>query len=167
MFLICVVSATLVLTCVAIHYNTFTFLATPRDQVHQRKRWWINVTILGVLMAHILEMLLFSFVYEILSHFPGNGWIQDGDGVRSEDYWYFSFQVYTSLGFGDLIPVGNLRMMTVLETLIGLVLIAWTASFLFVEMQSWAVVHPRLGAISRAGDRRSHAHEADEESSDT
>ncbi|MEW4487005.1 potassium channel family protein [Thalassoglobus sp. JC818] len=166
MLLVGIVSATLVLTCVAIHYNTFTLLATPSDQVHLRKRWWINVTILGALLAHILEMLLFSIVYKVLSDFPGNGWIQDGNGVRSEDYWYFSFQVYTSLGFGDIVPVGNLRMMSVLETLIGLVLIAWTASFLFVEMQSWSVVHPRIGTIARVNSRRSHAHEDEEDSSE-
>ena len=54
------------------------------------------------------------------------------------DSVYFSFINYTSLGFGDIIPVGHIRFLAGIEALTGLVLIAWTASFLFFEIQkSW------------------------------
>jgi hypothetical protein len=43
--------------------------------------------------------------------------------------------MYTSLGIGDIVPVGNLRFLAGLETLTGLVLITWTASFMYIEMQ--------------------------------
>ncbi len=36
--------------------------------------------------------------------------------------------VYTSLGFGDIVPLSNGRLLVVVETLTGLVLIAWTAT---------------------------------------
>jgi hypothetical protein len=36
---------------------------------------------------------------------------------------------------GDIQPHGDLRFLTGIESLTGLVLITWTASFLFVEMQ--------------------------------
>ncbi len=94
--------------------------------------------ILGALLTHVVEMMLFSLCYSLLVSWDRYGAIIDSSGNTSNDYWYFSFVVYTSLGFGDLTPVGALRFMTALETLTGLVLIAWTASFLFVEMQSWA-----------------------------
>ncbi|NIQ12844.1 MAG: two pore domain potassium channel family protein, partial [Candidatus Dadabacteria bacterium] len=43
---------------------------------------------------------------------------------------------YTSLGMGDIYPLGRpIRFLTGLESLTGLVLITWTASFLFIEMQ--------------------------------
>ncbi len=51
------------------------------------------------------------------------------------DCVYFSFTCYTSLGFGDINPYGHLRFLTGLEALTGLVLIAWTASFMYIEMQ--------------------------------
>ncbi|MCA9111260.1 MAG: two pore domain potassium channel family protein, partial [Planctomycetaceae bacterium] len=57
------------------------------------------------------------------------------NGQSSTDYGYFSFVAYTSLGFGDITPKGPVRFMTALETLTGLILIAWTASFIFLQMQ--------------------------------
>jgi len=47
---------------------------------------------------------------------------------------YFSFTVYTTVGFGDIYPQGELRFLTGIESLTGLVLITWTASFLYVKM---------------------------------
>jgi hypothetical protein len=42
---------------------------------------------------------------------------------------------FTTLGLGDLVPVGAVRFMTGTEALTGFVLIAWSASFTFVEME--------------------------------
>jgi hypothetical protein len=50
------------------------------------------------------------------------------------DCVYFSFTNYTSLGYGDVEPLGDIRFTAGLESLTGLVLIGWTASFLYVEM---------------------------------
>lgn len=50
---------------------------------------------------------------------------------------YFSFTMFTALGFGDIYPFGDIRYLIGLESLTGLVLITWTASFLFVEMQQY------------------------------
>jgi hypothetical protein len=48
---------------------------------------------------------------------------------------YFSTVNYTSLGVGDVVPVGNMRQLASLEAVTGLVMIAWTASFSFVQME--------------------------------
>ncbi len=138
MLTVILLSSFLVVTCVGIHYNSLATLSKLHDRFIQKKKWSINVVILGALLTHIFEMMLFSFCYHLLHLWGNYGKIIDSNGNVSTDFWYFSFVVYTSLGFGDLTPVGSLRMMTALETLTGLVLIAWTASFLFVEMQNWA-----------------------------
>jgi len=52
-----------------------------------------------------------------------------------QDCAYYSFVTYTTLGFGDLVPTGPIRFLTGIEALSGLVLIAWTASFLYLQMQ--------------------------------
>lgn len=55
------------------------------------------------------------------------------------DCTYFSFATYTSLGFGDVVPTGPIRFLAGIESLVGLVMIGWTASFLYVEMtQFWS-----------------------------
>ncbi len=54
------------------------------------------------------------------------------------DCVYFFFITYTTIGFGDISPLGDLKYLTGrLQALTGLVLISWTASFLFVEMQKY------------------------------
>ncbi|MEZ5482988.1 MAG: potassium channel family protein [Porticoccaceae bacterium] len=47
---------------------------------------------------------------------------------------YFSFTTYSSLGYGDVVPFNNLRFVAGLEALIGLVMITWSASFMYLEM---------------------------------
>ncbi|QDT32035.1 potassium channel family protein [Thalassoglobus polymorphus] len=138
MITVILLSSLLVIVCVGIHYNSLVSLSSLRRRFGEKRKWWINLVILGALLTHVVEMMLFSLCYSLLGPWDRYGSIIDSSGNPSEDYWYFSFVAYTSLGFGDLTPVGALRFMTALETLTGLVLIAWTASFLFVEMQSWA-----------------------------
>ncbi len=41
------------------------------------------------------------------------------------------------LGFGDIQPHGAIRNFVGLESLTGLLLITWTASFLYFEMQRY------------------------------
>ena len=45
------------------------------------------------------------------------------------DFFYYSINCYTTLGTGDIFANGPMRIATGLEALIGLVLIAWTATF--------------------------------------
>jgi hypothetical protein len=51
-----------------------------------------------------------------------------------------SFVTYTTVGYGDLVAGGYLRYLTGVEALTGLILITWSASFLFIEMgKYWRV----------------------------
>ena len=137
MFTVLSCAIAVVLICVGIHYRALVALSSTRQPEKKHPRWWINVIIIGALLAHVVEMSIFAVTYAVLCQSEHRGGIFDSAGEVSTDYWYFSFVVYTSLGFGDLTPSGDIRMMTALETLTGLVLIAWTASFVFVEMQAW------------------------------
>lgn len=137
MLVVLLVSFLVVITCIAIHYRSLVFISQFSIKELPRHRWWINVMIFGAIMTHIVEISIFAEAYYLLSHWPHFGSIEDMYGEPSTDYWYYSFVVFTSLGFGDLTPHGSIRMMTALETLTGLILIAWTASFFIVQMQKW------------------------------
>jgi len=55
------------------------------------------------------------------------------------DYFYFSITTFTTLGIGDVHPRGALRFIAGVESLNGLVLIGWSASFTYLSMeQFWA-----------------------------
>lgn len=59
----------------------------------------------------------------------------EGAAVESVmSYLYYSGVVYTTLGLGDVQPLGHIRFITAIEALNGLVLITWSASFTFLVM---------------------------------
>ena len=52
-------------------------------------------------------------------------------------FWiaFISPPCFTTLGLGDIVPVGAIRFLVGTEALTGFVLVTWSASFTFVEMQ--------------------------------
>jgi hypothetical protein len=74
-----------------------------------------------------------------LHHHEGFGYLEGRYVITLPDCIYFSFTTYTTLGYGDIEPFGGIRYLAGFESLSGLLLITWTASFLFIEMQRYWV----------------------------
>ena len=53
------------------------------------------------------------------------------------DCVYFSAVCYTTLGLSDIAPIGAIRFLVGTETLAGFLIITWSASFTFVEMERY------------------------------
>ena len=67
---------------------------------------------------------------------------------RFYDYLYFSSVTYTSLGLGDVFPSDHVRIIAGIEALNGLLLIAWSGSFIFIAMgRLWPWDRCSLGQI--------------------
>ena len=140
MLWVLLVACSLTLTTVGIHYFFLTNLSRFLLEREFHTRRWVGFSILALIMAHVLEVSVFSFGYTLLDNSPDFGELTGKTRDEITDYWYYSFVVYTSLGFGDITPSGHLRFMTAIETLTGLIMIAWTASFIFMQMQTcWTV----------------------------
>lgn len=136
MLAVTLINAALVSAAVVVHYEILYRLSqlVPKLKLIKR-RYRIVVGIFGALCAHTIEIWLFAFGYYFMLHWGGFGSLEGNFDGSLLDCSYFSFTVYTSLGFGDIEPLGLVRFLTGLEALTGLVLITWTASFLFIEMQ--------------------------------
>jgi hypothetical protein len=107
----------------------------PRLKVRHRFR--IVLGVFGALVAHIIEIWLFAAVYYLMHHAEGWGQLDGAFSGSFMDCVYFSFTTFTTLGFGDIAPLGDIRYLTGTESLTGLVLITWSASFLYVEMRKF------------------------------
>jgi len=132
-----VINIFLVVICVLIHYETLYQLAKRLPVVHASSRRRILVGVMVILLAHILEISLFALGYYAMVHIGDFGTLMGNTNLSLIDCSYFSFTTYTTLGFGDIEPVGHLRFLTGMESLTGLVMITWSASFLFLEMQKY------------------------------
>lgn len=136
MLTVLLVTFFLVLLSVGVHYNALLLISGFLQRRSVNVRRWVAASILGLLIAHIIEVYFFAVGYEVLEGYGVYGELIGTDQIdRTRDYWYFSFVAYTSLGFGDITPTNWLRFLTAIETLTGLILIAWSASFLFMQMQ--------------------------------
>jgi len=93
-----------------------------------------------IMAAHAAEIWVFGITYAMLLRNPVYGAITGTAEVNLFDYVYFSGMVFSTVGFGDLVPVGHIRFLAGIEGLTGLVFITWSASFAFLEMQRfWKV----------------------------
>lgn len=137
MFFVFLVNIIVVSVVVMIHYEFLYRLTTLLPKMHMRHRFRIVLGVFTALVAHALEVWVFGLVYYAKHHTAGWGYFQGNFNGSLLDCVYFSFTTYTTLGFGDITPHGDLRYLTGIESLTGLVLITWTASFLYLEMQRY------------------------------
>ncbi|MEM8982425.1 MAG: potassium channel family protein [Pseudomonadota bacterium] len=90
----------------------------------------------GLLIAHIVEIWLYGGAYALTTAVLNLGALEYGATTPEwYDPVYFSAMVYTTVGFGDIVPVGPMRLLVATEALVGLSLITWSASFAFLQMQ--------------------------------
>jgi len=131
------VTVLIVMVCITLHYEVFNGLSTFLVRLHTQPRSRILFLILGLMALHVFEIWIFAAGYFFLTAQPGLGSLSGAVDADFLEYVYYSSVVYTTLGFGDLIPHGNIRFLTGTEALMGLMLITWSASFTFLEMQKF------------------------------
>ncbi|MFT5132895.1 MAG: hypothetical protein ACI9SC_001363 [Gammaproteobacteria bacterium] len=132
-----IINTFVIALAVILHFEMLSRLSILMPRLTIRYRFRIAVGIFGALIAHIMEVWLFAFAYFFLIKSNRFGTLEGIGDANLLNCSYYSFVTYTTLGFGDIVPVGNLRFLTGLESLTGLVLITWTASFMFFEMQKY------------------------------
>lgn len=117
------------------HYEVLNLLTRLLDRLHWPGRAKLIVAVLGCFIGHGAEILLYGAGYWLLIISAGHGSL---GGTATPDLGsalYFSAETYTSLGFGDVVPAGPVRLLAGVEALNGLLLIGWSASFLYLEME--------------------------------
>lgn len=147
---ICLISAAVIFTTWLITYEVLRIVWAwlPRFTIAPRLR----VLLIGVpiFAVHIMGIWIYAIMYFLLENYTGFGHIIGQGrnvGVSLEsflDCLHFSSVTYTSLGLGDFVPIGNLRMLAGAEVLNGLLMIGWTISFTFLTMEKfWQLPHRR------------------------
>lgn len=134
--LVAVVAMAVSALVVLIHYEGLHALASRYTSGPPRRSRRVMLKIMFALVSlHIAEIWCFALTYWGLLQVPGVGSIHGEHGVDTLfDAVYLSATTFSTLGFGDLAPVGAIRLVSGMEALIGLLLITWSASFTYLEM---------------------------------
>lgn len=89
-----------------------------------------KITFLHILLLWLFAIVFFGFVYYFLQNGSSNLFYVAKNSVvdNLRDSIYFSFVSATTTGFGDIIPFGFFKMISILEVVFGLMLLAIVTS---------------------------------------
>jgi Ion channel len=93
-------------------------------------------TVLVLMITHVLEVFVWALAYFIVGTAPA-----DADQV------YFAFVNYTTLGYGDVVPVASWRLLGPLTAMNGMLLFGWSTAVIFEVLRN---------AARRSGLRSAH-----------
>jgi hypothetical protein len=93
--------------------------------------------ILSVILVHTLEVVIFGATLWCLLQWPATGALDGPEYVDFFECVYLSAVTFSTVGFGDIAPVGAIRFTSATEALCGFVLITWSASFTYLEMEKF------------------------------
>ncbi|HPF27610.1 MAG TPA: potassium channel family protein [Steroidobacteraceae bacterium] len=133
--LVVVVTVLSVAMCVSIHYEGLQWLSGALQKFGSAKRRKVLYGVYAVICLHVIEIWLFGIAYWALLAMPETGTIEGLAHGHIFDFVYLSATTYTTVGFGDISPVGPIRFVAGTEALIGFILLTWSASFLYLEME--------------------------------
>ncbi|RLA09748.1 MAG: two pore domain potassium channel family protein [Gammaproteobacteria bacterium] len=131
------INSVLVTVAVTIHYEFLFRTYRLLRRITLRYRYRVLLGVFAALIAHLVEIWLFGISYYLINLNGALGTLQGNFIGSLWDCVYFSFTTYSTVGYGDIEPIGHLRFMAGMESLTGLVLITWSASMLFLEMQRY------------------------------
>ncbi|MET0194177.1 MAG: potassium channel family protein [Hyphomicrobiaceae bacterium] len=81
-------------------------------------------TVSVLMLAHLTEVLVWSLAYTIVGIAPAG-----------TDLIYFAFVNYTTLGYGDVIPLERWRLLAPMTAMNGVLLFGWSTAVIFQVLQ--------------------------------
>ena len=91
-------------------------------------------TVSILMITHALEVVVWSFVYTLVGAAPADA-----------DLLYFAFVNYTTLGYGDVVPVARWRLLGPVTAMNGVQLFGWATAVIFEVLRK---------ALERTADAR-------------
>lgn len=116
------------------HYRVLLWLGSHMQQPNIQRQSQVLVVVIVLFLAHIIEIGFYALIYNASVSLLELGTFEGVPVGSAMDYLYYSGVIYTTLGLGDIQPLGHIRFITAVESLNGLLLITWSASFTFLAM---------------------------------
>jgi len=125
---------------IAIHALIMTIVVGVAQTVSVKKKSHPSLFLIAVMVptvsvlmvAHALEVIVWSLAYSIFDAAP-----------TGADLLYFAFVNYTTLGYGDVVPVERWRLLGPMTAMNGVLLFGWSTAVIFEVLRK---------ALARSGD---------------
>jgi Ion channel len=116
-------------TCnIMIHALVMTVVVRVAQAVDARKtsRPWLHLiavmiaTVSVLMIAHACEVIVWSLCYALVDAVPAGA-----------DRVYFAFVNYTTLGYGDVVPVRRWQLLGPMTAMNGVLMFGWSTAVIF------------------------------------
>jgi hypothetical protein len=118
-------------------------MATARRALkwaRRRPQVWLTavmVATVGILLvAHVAEVITWSLAYAILDAAPPGADVLD-----------FAFVNYTTLGYGDVVPVERWRLLGPMTAMNGVLLFGWSTAVIFEVLRQAMRIRERRDGL--------------------
>ena len=135
--LVVLVTAVTVALAVLLHYEGLRWISARLNRLTRVRRRKVLFGVYAVVLLHVAEIWLFGTSLWALLQFPEAGGLTGTASASLFEVVYLSANTFTTVGFGDVVPVGAVRFLCGTEALTGFILITWSASFLYLEMREF------------------------------
>jgi hypothetical protein len=96
----------------------------------------MTATVLVLMLAHVCEVIVWSLAYTAVGAAPAGS-----------DPLYFAFVNYTTLGYGDVIPVPDWRLLGPMTAMNGILLFGWSTAVIFEVLRRTVLRNRPTGAV--------------------
>jgi hypothetical protein len=114
----------------------------------------VMVAAVSILMAgHLSQIVMWSITYAFVGAAPSG-----------TDYLYFASVNYTTLGYGDVVPVRRWSLLGPMTAMNGVLLFGWSTAVIFqvltIELRAHPLWADRHGSSDRVGGQEWHSDRA-------
>jgi hypothetical protein len=124
--------------CVLLQYEYLSLIWRRLSGHGGHRRVKVLYAIFAVILLHVMEIWIIGAVIWLLLLWPACGSLYGPPTPTFLECVYLSAVSFSTVGFGDVAPVGPIRFLIATEALTGLVLITWSASLTYLEMEKFS-----------------------------
>ena len=124
-------AAAVLVAATLLHYEAIRLLNRYAHRARSRHRVMLATVSFALVAVHLTEIALYAAIFALAAGPLGLGIIESSGPMRPQDYFHYAAEAYASLGSADMTATGDTRLIASISPLNGLLLLAWSGSFLF------------------------------------
>ncbi len=114
-----------------LHMGGLELLRRTKPKQEKHRHLGLLFTFWGLAMLHVVEIAIAAGLLAYLLSIPGSGSLSEGFGSTVADYLYFAGVSFGTLGYTQLEAHGAIRLLVMMISLSGFMLITWSATFIY------------------------------------
>jgi hypothetical protein len=113
-----------------LHMTGLEVIRKHKPQQDSHRYLGLLFTFWGLALLHLIEIALGAGLLALLLS-EGHGSLSSGYGSSAADFIYFAGATFSTLGYTNLEAHGAIRLLVMILSLSGFMLITWSATFIY------------------------------------